>query len=599
MPTHPKIAKLDAHERVALRDLESSIKSARQRVAIIVHAAARDRKLVVSGRNREKLYNQIGAVYLQLDNGLKDWSKDLIKKGAIDWHDEAIKDIKGQTGTDPSNKITRFSREYAEDVFKRVTPENGRSLAAVVTDRMAQEDIKALRAATVDVYRQASLSGMTLNQIHAGIQEKWDTIAGDQAAFRFRDASGREWSNARYLNMLVRTTTARVARDSYFDTLTQNGDDLAVVQNVDGEACEICQAWDGVIISISGASDKYPSYQQALDAGCFHPNCRCMAERVDETIDKDAIKAQAETPSPDFTRADGETDTEYRNRMTEQVQTYNDEFSGEAGKEDPDAKEKVITDTAKRDADRAEAERKAAEKAAKEELLLKGREFRDATIAAQMKTRKTVAAALKKVPDPVWGLIAKDSRPLVFETHRSKAYYQHATRTINIGRNPEKWHGHPSVTHHELGHDLHYTTGAIDGTKINTQLDSAMRKDIYAWEQDARKRLGDDKFVETYSRHKSMNAHRDILKQSGIDSENGIFETSMDNRHRSSGYLDTIGGMTKGKWGDGHDFDVYMSPTGGAKEAYANIFRAIINGWTEYDKAFPLTTQWIRSSLSL
>jgi hypothetical protein len=327
MPIHPKIAKLDAREGVSMRDLESTIKAARHRVAIIVHAAARDRKLVVSGRNREKLYKQIGDVYLQLDNGLKDWGKDLVKGTAIDWHDAAIKDIKGQTGTDPSNAVTKFSREYAEDVFKRVHPENGRSLAAVVTDKMASADIKSLRTATVDVYRESALSGMTLNQIHAGIQEKWDAIAGDQAAFRFVDNAGRKWENARYLQMLVRTTTARVARDSYFDTLTNNGDDLAIVQNVDGEACEICQAWDGVIISITGTSDKYPSYQQAMNAGCFHPNCRCMAERIDETIDKAAIKQQAVTPTPDFTRAATEADSAYQNRMTDAVAAYNDRFS--------------------------------------------------------------------------------------------------------------------------------------------------------------------------------------------------------------------------------------------------------------------------------
>jgi hypothetical protein len=326
MPQHVKISKLDAHEKVSMKELEASIKSARQQVAMLVHQAARDRKLVVSGRNREKLYKQIGDVYLQLDNGLKDWNKDMVTKGAIDWHDEAIKDIKGQTGTDPGNGVTKFSREYAEDIWKRVSPENGRSLAAVITDRMRESDVTALREATTAVYREAALTGTTLSGIQKGIQEKWDAIAGDQAAFRFVDFAGRKWDNARYLQMLVRTTTARVARDSYFDTLTKNGDDLAIVSNADGEACDICNAWDGVIISITGASDKYPSYNQALDAGCFHPNCRCMAERIDETVDKEQVKMQAEAPSPDFARDPDETDSKYRDRMTQEVAAYSEDF---------------------------------------------------------------------------------------------------------------------------------------------------------------------------------------------------------------------------------------------------------------------------------
>jgi hypothetical protein len=35
--------------------------------------------------------------------------------------------------------------------------------------------------------------------------------------------------------MPTRTTCARVARDTYFDTLIANGDDLAVIKNADGE----------------------------------------------------------------------------------------------------------------------------------------------------------------------------------------------------------------------------------------------------------------------------------------------------------------------------------------------------------------------------
>lgn len=321
-----KLGVLKARERVAMGSLERAIKAARQRVAIIVHSAARDRGLVISGRNRERLYKRIGDVYLQLDNGLKDWGKDLVNKSAIDWHDEAISDITGQTGVDPSNQVTRFSREYAEDVWKRVAPENGKSLAAVFTDKMSQEDVKALRRATVDVYREASLSGMTLNEIHAAIQDKWDKIAGDQAAFQFVDSAGRPWETARYLQMLVRTTTARVARDSYFETLTKHGDDLAVIANVDGEACDICQAWDGVIISITGSSDAFPSYAQATAAGWGHPNCRCSAERVDETLDAQEIQKQADTPTPDFEQQDGESAAAYRNRMTEEVAAYSEGF---------------------------------------------------------------------------------------------------------------------------------------------------------------------------------------------------------------------------------------------------------------------------------
>lgn len=325
-PRKWKIDKLDRRESVGIAELQRRIRTARQQVAVIVASAARDRKILISGRNREHIYAQVGSVYAQLDLGLKDWGKDLIEKTAIDWHDAAIKDVREQTQIDPSNKVTKFSREYAEDVFKRVHPENGRSLAAVLTEKMADTDRKALRLAVSDTFREGSLTGRTMSQMAGDIKSKWDGIAGNLTANRFVDNAGRAWDDGRYTQMLVRTTVARVSRDSYLDTLTKNGDDLAVILNVDGEACEICAAWDEVIISITGTSGQYPSYNQALDAGWGHPNCRCQAERVDETIDKDAIKEQAAQNNPDFEQQDGETDTEYRNRVTEAVADYSRDF---------------------------------------------------------------------------------------------------------------------------------------------------------------------------------------------------------------------------------------------------------------------------------
>jgi hypothetical protein len=589
MPVHPKIAKLDTREQISMQELEANIKAARQRVAIIVHAAARDRKLVVSGRNREKLYKQIGDVYLQLDNGLKDWGKDLVNGTAIEWHDAAIKDITGQTGTDPSNAVTKFSREYAEDVFKRVHPENGRSLAAVVTDKMAAEDIKSLRQATVDVYRESALSGMTLNQIHAGIQDRWDTIAGDQAAFRFVDQSGRKWDNARYLQMLVRTTTARVARDSYFDTLTQNGDDLAIVQNVDGEACEICAAWDGVIISITGTSDKYPSYQQALDAGCFHPNCRCVAERVDETVDKTDIKRQAETPTPDFSRGDTETDSEYRNRMTEQVHAYNDQFSADASGVDPE----VVADQKK-----AEAAAKATpppEPSQIQKMVM--------TLQADMAAvgySPQIVEAVKDIPDQTWEILNKSSGKAVTVTKahtvNSKgqigACYHPYRREIELKMDPKEWSGHPTTLHHEVGHDAHYETRAITDVSFNKDLQAAMQADIKAFIKQQKTELGNEGFINRFSPNRAYFGGHAWRSAEGIASD-------LTGEHRVSGLMDTVGGLTKGSYGAGHSKTYYRRMNNGAMEAYANIFRGIVNKWGEYDKFFPLTTAWIRSSLKL
>jgi hypothetical protein len=128
--------------------------------------------------------------------------------------------------------------------------------------------------------------------------QAWTEAAGNDSAFRFVDSRGQSWENARYLQMLTRTTQARVHRESFNDVLTANGDDLARIVP-QGDNCPTCQAWAGLIISVSGTNEKYPSYDDALESGLFHPNCDCGMERVDETLDAEDTERQANAPTPD------------------------------------------------------------------------------------------------------------------------------------------------------------------------------------------------------------------------------------------------------------------------------------------------------------
>ena len=327
MADRGRIRKLDLIEERNLGELDQRIRRARQHVAMIVHARARDRGIAISGRQRDHVYARIGREYLQLEQGLRRWSREMVEQAIRAGRAQAADDIRDQTG-EPATAVTKFSREYAETVFGMVNPDNERSLAAVFTDKMRQDDIRKLRETHLAVFRQASLEGLSMRQMSREMQKRWDETAGDMAAFRFTDNAGRSWENARYLQMIVRTTVARVDRDSYFDALAQHGDDLAQIENVDNEACEICQAWDGVILSINGTSRQYPSYQKALDAGMFHPNCRCVAERVDEDLDEDEIKRQAEAETPDLEQEEGEKPSEFRKRVTAAVAEYSEGFGG-------------------------------------------------------------------------------------------------------------------------------------------------------------------------------------------------------------------------------------------------------------------------------
>lgn len=220
-----------------------------------------------------------------------------VAKAAGIGHEEAAKAIGGEP---VGGKLLQYDPKRTAKYLSLITPENGRGLAAVFTDKMTEKAVKDLRRITVDVFRRADLEALTANQRIKELQTAWASAAGDLNGFRFTDSSGKDWENSRYLQMLVRTTQARVHREAFADTIVENGDDLVrIVEH--GDNCPTCQAWDGIIISISGTNDKFPSYAEALDAGWAHPSCDGTLERIDETVDAADVKKQGETKTPSDT----------------------------------------------------------------------------------------------------------------------------------------------------------------------------------------------------------------------------------------------------------------------------------------------------------
>lgn len=88
----------------------------------------------------------------------------------------------------------------------------------------------------------------------------------------FTDAAGRNWGLYEYTNMAMRTAIQRAGLKATLKTMARIGHDLCFVQRHAG-ACPICEAWYGKILSASGLSAEYPSVQEAMEAGLFHPNC--------------------------------------------------------------------------------------------------------------------------------------------------------------------------------------------------------------------------------------------------------------------------------------------------------------------------------------
>lgn len=274
------------------KELLPILVSTRKRVEGLLTKSAKDAGFLRSGSKRERVYKEVREHYEKMQKELEGWGNDVVGSTSKDFFKKAGVD------TDEALSMVKYDREYAKKYFEFVHPKNSPALAATQTSKMLDSDMRQLRAAVVETFREASVSGMTAVARQKLMESKMVDVADKLNSWQFIDKSGRNWKKGNYFNMLNRTTAQRVANEAYVDGLVEGGHDLATIEG-GGDPCPDCAAWRGVIVSVSGASKKFPSKADAEGAGVFHPNCVCELAYADETVDKDKIKTQSDMPNPE------------------------------------------------------------------------------------------------------------------------------------------------------------------------------------------------------------------------------------------------------------------------------------------------------------
>ena len=351
------IAKLKRRQVLATAELQTRLKRAQQAVAVKIEAAAARQQIAAQDPARQALFAQITSVYDVTAAEIDAWMKDQVEKTAVEWHNQAKKDIKTLTGAKP---LVSFDRKLVKRYWELVHGGNQRFLAGVYTERMAAGDIRQLRASFLDAFRQQTIEGWTVAETHKALQSKWDSLAKNLRSDRFVDATGRKWANADYLNMLTRTTFQRVHRESYVDGIVEEGFELARIVG-DGEPCSICRAWTGVVVDVSGKQKShFPSLSQAYDGGWGHPNCGCRIEAMIPEVDKVEIDRQRDQPAVDW-------------NDPKSVQGYNDNIRVKAKRDDgmskAEAERDLKRDKIKRELELARLDHEAAVDAIPDEVL--------------------------------------------------------------------------------------------------------------------------------------------------------------------------------------------------------------------------------------
>lgn len=198
-----------------------------------------------------------------------------IRDGNRTWCTEAIPRVYSQ-GLYSADAMLKDVGASVKAGFGAIHQQAAQVLAENAYQRL-EDVVQVIGRQVNDIYRELALENVR------GAVVGYDTWKQTARRFReqlaergvtgFKDRTGRMWNMRTYTEMVARTTTAEAHLQGTANRLVEQGHDLVKVSTHRG-ACELCQPWQGKILSITGKTKGYPTLEEAKEAGLFHPNCR-------------------------------------------------------------------------------------------------------------------------------------------------------------------------------------------------------------------------------------------------------------------------------------------------------------------------------------
>jgi len=243
-------------------------------------------RALLRGNNTEylaQMKKNIDIILQQLREGNRTWCEQAIPRvysQGLYSADAMLKDVGTSTSAAFGAIHQQAAQVMAENAFQRL-----------------QDVVQVIGRQAEGIYRDLALESVRGTVVG---YETWKQVANryrEQLAERgvtgFRDRSGRAWNMRTYTEMVARTTTQQAHTEGTLNRLSEQGHDLIIVSRHRG-ACPLCTPWEGKILSISGKTKGYPTFEEAKASGLMHPNCRHTVslyidlDKEIEELDKEA-----------------------------------------------------------------------------------------------------------------------------------------------------------------------------------------------------------------------------------------------------------------------------------------------------------------------
>ena len=218
---------------------------------------------------RLSVMRNIKAILEELGSDVDKWVKQEIPQYYRDGADGAIRELRRQD-IDPTKQVyfSQIHKEAIAALVEEITLGFTESIRGVARNAsMLLND--AFQMEINQLIAQGFITGEDRRIIAGYIKER----LRQQGLNVLIDKSGRKWTFDRYTEMLIRTKAVEARNMGLGNRIAENGFDLVEVSNHNSDH-EACAVWEGKILSFTGRTPGYPTYNSALAAGLFHPNCQ-------------------------------------------------------------------------------------------------------------------------------------------------------------------------------------------------------------------------------------------------------------------------------------------------------------------------------------
>jgi SPP1 gp7 family putative phage head morphogenesis protein len=206
---------------------------------------------------------------------------------------------------------------------------------------------------------------------------------------------------------------------------------------------------------------------------------------------------------------------------------------------------------------------------------------KDVLLAAR---RSDIVDELEKLPADIFGA----DGPPEFFFKRGKAWYMPSSHSIHLNKSRSTWFGHIHMARHEMGHPVHRKKNIVTDTFVDPAFKDAMKSDLDFIETNGffGKPISELQKLSIHEQSQYLNeALKDVVPDVDL------------RKHIAGGLADTLGALTGNRVGFGHDPRYLKIRNGGAKEAFANTFEAVLSGTESYKTTFPALTSYIQELL--